>query len=88
MDIRLIAYYLCIEVKEKEDEIFISQEIYIKEILKKFKMDDCNPKSTPMECKIKLFKDDEAKNFDPILFKSLVRCLRYLTYKRLDILST
>ena len=57
-DIGLMAYYLGIEVKQKEDGIFISQESYTKEILKKFKMDDCNPISTSMECK--LFKDDEA----------------------------
>ena len=61
-DIGLMAYYLGIEVKQKEDEIFISQESYTKEILKKFKMDDCNPISTPMECGIKLFKDDKEEN--------------------------
>ena len=86
MDIRLMAYYLGIEVKQKEDWIFVSQESYTKEILKKFKMDDCNPMSTPMECKIKLFKDDEAEKVDPTLFKSLVKCLRYLTCTRPDIL--
>ena len=85
-DIGLMAYYLGIEVKQKEDGIFISQESYTKEILKKFKMDDCNPISTPMECGIKLFKDDEAEKVDPTLFKSLVGCLRYLTCTRPDIL--
>ena len=81
-----MAYYLSIEVKQKKDGIFISQESYTKEILKKFKMDDCNPISTPMECAIKLFKDDEAVKVDPTLFKSLVGCLRYLTCTRPDIL--
>ena len=60
-DIGLTSYYLGIKVKQKEDEIFISQESYIKEILKKFNMDDCNPLSTPMEWEIKLFKDDEPE---------------------------
>ncbi|PON33785.1 Ribonuclease H-like domain containing protein [Parasponia andersonii] len=49
-------------------------------------MDDYKPISTPVECEIKLFKDDEAKKVDPILFKSLVGCLRYLTCTRPDIL--
>ena len=48
-DIGLMVYDLGIEVKQKEDGIFISQESYTKEILKKFKMDDCNPISTPMD---------------------------------------
>ena len=74
-DIRLMAYYLSIEVKQKEDEIFISQESYTKEILKKFKMDDYNLISTLMECGINLFKNDEAKKVNPTLFKSLVGCL-------------
>ncbi|KAK2966118.1 hypothetical protein RJ640_002029 [Escallonia rubra] len=42
-DIRLMSYYLGIEVKQRNDGIFISQEGSAKEILKKFKMDDANP---------------------------------------------
>ena len=40
-DIGLMAHYLGIEVKQTEEGIFISQEGYIKEILKKFEMLDC-----------------------------------------------
>ena len=46
-DIELMAYYLGIEVKQKEECIFISQESYTKEILKKFKMNYYKPISTP-----------------------------------------
>ena len=49
-------------------------------------MDDCKPISTPIECGIKLSKDDEAEKVDPTLFKSLVGSLRYLTCTRPDIL--
>ncbi|KAK6160335.1 hypothetical protein DH2020_003716 [Rehmannia glutinosa] len=85
-DIGLMAHYLGIEIKQKDNGIFISQEGYTKEILKKFKMDDCNPINTPVECGLKLCKDDEANKVDPTLFKSLVGCLRYLTCTRPDIL--
>ncbi|XP_024037607.1 uncharacterized protein LOC112097218 [Citrus clementina] len=85
-DIKLMAYYLGIEVKKQEDGIFISQESYAKEILKKFKMNDCNLISTPMECKVKPSKYDEGEEVDPTFFKSLVRSLCYLTCTRLDIL--
>ncbi|KAM2708962.1 hypothetical protein EV2_046705 [Malus domestica] len=84
-DIGLMAYYLGIEVKNKEG-IFISQESYIREILKKFKMEDYKPISTPMECGVKLTKHDEGESVDPTCFKSLVRSLRYLTCTRPDIL--
>ncbi|KAK6117412.1 hypothetical protein DH2020_048868 [Rehmannia glutinosa] len=85
-DIGLMAHYLGIEIKQKDDGIFISHEGYTKEILKKFKMDDCNPINTPVECGLKLCKDDEGNKVDPTLFKSLVGCLRYLTCTRPDIL--
>ncbi|KAM1350470.1 hypothetical protein ACFX2F_004419 [Malus domestica] len=85
-DIGLMAYYLGIEVKQNEEGIFISQESYTKEILKKFKMDDCKPISTPVECGVKLTKQDKVENVDPTFFKSLVGSLRYLTCTRPDIL--
>ncbi|KAL5866165.1 hypothetical protein ACOSQ3_003679 [Xanthoceras sorbifolium] len=85
-DIGLMAYYLGIEVKQKEEGIFISQENYAKEILKKFKMDDCKLINTPVECGIKLSKHDKGESIDPTFFKSLVGSLRYLTCTRPDIL--
>ncbi|KAH9751814.1 hypothetical protein KPL71_014449 [Citrus sinensis] len=85
-DIGLMAYCLSIEVKQKEEGICISQESYIKEILKRFKMNDCKPISMLVECRVKLSKHDEGEDIDPTFFKSLVGSLRYLTCTRLDIL--
>ncbi|XP_070664609.1 uncharacterized mitochondrial protein AtMg00810-like [Malus domestica] len=85
-DIGLMAYYIGIEVKYNEEGIFISQESYTKEILKKFKMENCKPISTPMECGVKLTKHDEGESVDPTFFKSLGGSLRYLTCTKPDIL--
>ncbi|KAH9650285.1 hypothetical protein KPL70_026315 [Citrus sinensis] len=87
-DIGLVGYYLDIKVKQKEKGIFISQESYAKEILKKFKMNDCKPISTPVEYGVKLSKHDEGEDIDPTFFKSLVGSLCYLTCTRPDILYT
>ncbi|KAH9733967.1 hypothetical protein KPL71_017217 [Citrus sinensis] len=73
-------------IQQQEDDIFICQESYAKEIFKKFKMNDCNPISTQMECKVKLSKYDEGEEVDPTFFKSLVRSLCYLTCMRHGIL--
>ncbi|XP_070055323.1 uncharacterized mitochondrial protein AtMg00810-like [Nicotiana tomentosiformis] len=70
-DVGLMLYYLDLEVKQMEDEIFISQESYTKEILKKFNMLDYNPVNTPIENGTKLSKFDEGENVDPTFFKSL-----------------
>ncbi|GJT12879.1 retrovirus-related pol polyprotein from transposon TNT 1-94 [Tanacetum coccineum] len=81
-DIGLIYYYLGIEMKQTDEGIFICQERYAKEILKRFDMDKCNPVGTPIKHKIKPSKHDGGKAVDSTLFKSLVRSLRYLTCTR------
>jgi len=55
-------------------------------MLKKFKMNNCNPVSTLVECGIKLSKHEEGERVDPTIFRSLVGSLRYLTCTRPDIL--
>ncbi|KAL5575123.1 hypothetical protein UlMin_016822 [Ulmus minor] len=85
-DMGLMAYYLGIEVKQQKDGIFISQESYAKEILKKFKMENCKPISTPTKYRIKMSKHEEGERVDPTFFKSLVGSLRYLTCTRPNIL--
>ncbi|KAG6496141.1 hypothetical protein ZIOFF_043989 [Zingiber officinale] len=85
-DIGLMAYYLGIEVNQREDGSFISQAGYAREILKKFRMDNSKPINTPVECGVKLSKHDEEEKVDPTFFKSLVGSLRYLTCTRSDIL--
>jgi len=85
-DLGLMKYFLGIEVKQSEDGIFISQERYALEILKKFKMVDCNPVSTPMELGTKLSKFDNGERADPGRYRSLIGSLRYLTSTRPDLM--
>ncbi|KAL4016732.1 hypothetical protein IC575_024389 [Cucumis melo] len=40
-DLGLMSYFLGIEIKQGQGEVFICQKKYAKEILKKFKMDEC-----------------------------------------------
>ncbi|GJZ40405.1 zf-CCHC domain-containing protein [Tanacetum coccineum] len=47
-----------------EDGIFFNQSKYIKEMLKKFRLEDSKPTKTPMLTEIKLTKDDEADSVD------------------------
>ncbi|XP_061951878.1 uncharacterized mitochondrial protein AtMg00810-like [Populus nigra] len=82
MNIALMSYYLGIEIKQGEDEIFVNQEKFAKKILKKFKMKDCAKVNTPVECGVKMSKNDKEGNINSTTFKSLVRSLRYLTCTR------
>jgi len=81
----LISYLLGIEVKQQQDEIFIFQKKYIKEILEKFKMSNCNPMNTLIATGMKLSREGNGDFIDSTLFKSLVGSLRYLTITRPDI---
>lgn len=75
MDIGFMSYYLGIKVKRGEDEIFISQEGYAREMLKRFNMDDANPVRKPMECGVKITKQNGGEKVDSAYFKSLVGSL-------------
>ncbi|KAL0553407.1 hypothetical protein IC582_007302 [Cucumis melo] len=86
-DLRLMSYFLGIEIKQGQSEVFICQKKYAKEILKKFKMDECKAVSTPMNQKKKLCKEDGADKVDEGYFRSLIGCLMYLTATRPDILN-
>ncbi|GJZ11328.1 putative ribonuclease H-like domain-containing protein [Tanacetum coccineum] len=44
-----LTFFLGLQVKQKEDGIFISQDKYVTEILKKFSFTDVTTTSTPME---------------------------------------
>jgi hypothetical protein len=83
-DIGLMAHFLGLEVVQKEEGIFVSQSSYAKDILERFKMESCNPVSTPVENGVELRKS-KVGNVDPTYFKSLVGSLRYLTCTRPDI---
>jgi hypothetical protein len=43
-----LTFFLGLQVSQSDKGTFISQTKYIKEMLKKFQMEDCKPMSTPM----------------------------------------
>ncbi|GKA86764.1 putative ribonuclease H-like domain-containing protein, partial [Tanacetum coccineum] len=55
-----LTFFLGLQVKQKEDGIFISQDKYMTEILKKFGFTDVKTASTPMETQKPLLKDEEV----------------------------
>ncbi|XP_023521533.1 uncharacterized protein LOC111785351, partial [Cucurbita pepo subsp. pepo] len=74
-----VSYFLGIEIKQTQDEVFICQRKYAKEILQKFQMEDCKAMNTPMNQKEKLVKDDGSAKVIEVEFRSFVGCLMYLT---------
>ncbi|GKB96657.1 retrovirus-related pol polyprotein from transposon TNT 1-94 [Tanacetum coccineum] len=81
-----LTFFLGLQVKHKEDGIFISQEKYVTEILKKFGFTDVKTASTPMETQKILFKDEDSEEVDIHLYRSMIGSLMYLTSSRPDIM--
>ncbi|XP_071729312.1 uncharacterized mitochondrial protein AtMg00810-like [Rutidosis leptorrhynchoides] len=84
-DLGRMKYFLGLEITQKSSGIFISQETYAKDVLKKANMDDCNPVATLMELGLKLSKFEGGERVDANLYRILVGSLRYLTCTRPDI---
>ncbi|GJT77363.1 uncharacterized mitochondrial protein-like protein [Tanacetum coccineum] len=76
------------QVQQKEDGIFISQDKYVAEILKKFDFATVKTASTPIETNKALVKDEEVEAVDVHLYKSMIGSLMYLIASRPDIMFT
>ncbi|GJZ26236.1 putative ribonuclease H-like domain-containing protein [Tanacetum coccineum] len=81
-----LTFFLGLQVTQKDDGIFISQDKYVDEILKKFGFLTVKTASTPMETSKPLLKDAEAKDVDIHLYRSMIGSLMYLTAFRPDIM--
>ncbi|GJZ87600.1 putative ribonuclease H-like domain-containing protein [Tanacetum coccineum] len=55
-----LTFFLGLQVKQKKDGIFISQDKYVAEILKKFGFTEVKTASTPMETQKHLLKDEDV----------------------------
>ncbi|GJR54257.1 putative ribonuclease H-like domain-containing protein [Tanacetum coccineum] len=81
-----LTFFLGLQVQQKKDGIFISQDKYVVEILKKFDFATVKTASTPMEPNKALIKDEEADSVDVHLYRSMIGSLMYLTASRPDIM--
>ncbi|GJZ25753.1 hypothetical protein Tco_0570006 [Tanacetum coccineum] len=73
-------------IQQKKDGIFISQDKYVEEILKKFGFIKVKTTSTQMETQKPLLKDKDGEEVDVYMYRSMISSLMYLTSSRLDIM--
>eukprot|EP00253_Pinus_taeda_P006096 PITA_06096 len=85
-DMGFLRYFLGIEVDQNEKRIFISQARYVNQVLSRFNMQECKAAITPIVMGLKLSREDNSKDFDPSLYKSIVGSLMYLTTTRPNIM--
>nr|GFC46040.1 uncharacterized mitochondrial protein AtMg00810-like [Tanacetum cinerariifolium] len=81
-----LTFFLGLQVKQLPDGIFISQDKYVKDMLKKFDTDSVRTTTTPYEVPKHKSKDDPDDVVNVYLFRSMIGSLMYLTASRPDIM--
>ncbi|GJY82251.1 retrovirus-related pol polyprotein from transposon TNT 1-94 [Tanacetum coccineum] len=67
-----LNFFLGLQIKQMEDEIFFNQSKYIKEMLKKFGFKDSKPVKTPMLSDTKLTRDEECESVDSTKYRGMI----------------
>ncbi|GKB80866.1 retrovirus-related pol polyprotein from transposon TNT 1-94 [Tanacetum coccineum] len=81
-----LNFFLGLQIKQMEDGIFFNQFVYIKEMLKKFRLEESKPIKTPMSSDTKLTKDEECESVYSTKYRGMIGSLLYLTASRPDIM--
>ena len=81
-----LKFFLGFEVKQRREGTFINQAKYTQDMLKRLKLSDAKPASTPMPTKCQLDIDPNGKAVDQKLYRSMIGSLLYLCASRPDIM--
>ena len=78
-----ISHVLGLMIKRDRSRkiLTISQPMYVQEVLERFRMDQCNPVSTPLETGRQFTKTDMQNDvqFDKEVYQQAIGCLTYLS---------
>jgi isopentenyldiphosphate isomerase len=80
-----LTFFLDIQVKQKKQGMFVHQEKYTKDLMKKFNMAELKPVSTPMSTETALDPDENAEEVDQREYISMIGSLLHLMVTRPDI---
>ena len=80
VDMGPLHYFLGVKVIQNDQGVWIGQPSYIRTLLSKFRMDDCNPVETPADVSLKLKKAEENEALsDKELYQSAVGSILYVS---------
>src|SRR4051812_33933995 len=81
-----LKLFLGLQIFQQRNGIFISQEKYLKECLRKFGMQDYKGIKTHMPTNGQLGPDENGKDYDQKVYRSMIGSLLYLCASRTDIM--
>nr|GEV19517.1 retrovirus-related Pol polyprotein from transposon TNT 1-94 [Tanacetum cinerariifolium] len=73
-----LNFFLGLQIKQLEEGLFFNQSKYIKEIVKKFGLEESKPIKTPMSSKTKLKRDEDDESIDDTKYHGMIGSLLYL----------
>ena len=73
-----LTYFLGLQVQQNKDGIFLSQTKYLKQILKRYGMEDSKPVCTPMVTGCSLSSNDESITVHQPTYISMIGIVLYL----------
>ena len=77
-----LKFFLEIQINQCKDGVYVHQTKYTKELLKKFKLEDCKVMNTPMHPTCTLRKEDTGLKVDQKLYRGMTSSLLYLIASR------
>ena len=81
-----LKFFLRFQIKQTKGGIFLNQSKYVKDLLKRFGLENTKAFGTPMSSSKELDKDEKGKLVDVKLFRGMIGSLLYLTASRLNIM--
>lgn len=80
-----IKFFIGLQISQLNDGIYINQTKYVREVLKNFGLEDSKPVETPMVIGCKLSKEDDSKEVNATLYRSMIGKLQYVVHSRPNI---
>ncbi|GJX01331.1 hypothetical protein Tco_0185244 [Tanacetum coccineum] len=77
-----LTFFLGLQVQQQPDGIFITQDKYVADILKKFDFRSIKTSTSPIESNKPLVKDEDGVDVDVRINRSMIGSLMYLTASR------
>ena len=81
-----LSYFLGLQIKQMKNGTFVSKDKYIKDMLKKFRIDDAKAISTPMGTNGSLDSDASGNMVDQKMYRCMIGSLLYVTASRPDVM--
>ena len=76
-----MSYFLGLQVSQRTDGIFIYQSKYVRDLLKKYGLEDSAPAKTPMPKATKLDQDASGKKVDISSYRGMISLTSLLNCK-------